>query len=87
MTLWLMLIFSIFFVLGGLALVLFVHDSWLIGLASIVFFGVIAIVAGYMIKVKRIGKKVNNGKIDHSRSQSRSQGSKIFIVHSLALSI
>ena len=56
-TLWLMLIFSIFFVLGGLALVLFVHDSWLIGLASIVFFGVIAIVAGYMIKVKRIGKK------------------------------
>ena len=56
-TLWIMLIFSIFFVLSGFAFVLYVHDAWLIGLASIFFFGATAIVISYMIKVKRIKGK------------------------------
>lgn len=62
-TLWIMLIFSIFFVLAGFALVLYAHDAWLIWLASIIFFGAIAIVIGYMIKIKRRENGVYNRKI------------------------
>ncbi len=55
-TLWIMLISSIFFVLlVGFGLVLHVYDSWLIGLAIIIFFGAVAIVIGYMITLKERG--------------------------------
>ncbi len=52
-TLWLMLISSTVFVLGGFVVIFFNKDAWFIGLASIVFFGVGALVFAYMIKVKK----------------------------------
>lgn len=51
-TLWLMLISSIVFVLGGFVVIILNKDAWFIGLASIVFFGVGTLVFAYMIKVK-----------------------------------
>ncbi len=53
MTLWILLIFSIFFVLTGLAFVLYSADAWLIALAITIFFGACGIAFGYMIKAKR----------------------------------
>jgi hypothetical protein len=51
-TLWIMLIFSVLFVLSGFAILVHNRDAWFVGLASIIFFGASSLANGYMIKVK-----------------------------------
>jgi hypothetical protein len=49
-----MLAVSILFVLAGLWILLVKEEAWIIGLASILFFGLCAVGIGYMIKLKNI---------------------------------
>jgi hypothetical protein len=55
-TLWILLIFSVLFVLSGFAILVHNRDAWFIGLASIIFFGASSLANGYMIKVKNAGR-------------------------------
>ena len=48
-----LLALSILFVLAGLVIVLLNKGDWIIGLASILFFGLCAIAIGYMMKLKK----------------------------------
>ena len=51
-TLWILLIFSVLFVLSGFAILVHNKDAWFVGMASIIFFGASILANGYMIKVK-----------------------------------
>jgi len=52
LTLWILLIFSVLFVLSGFAILVHNKNAWFVGLASIIFFGASSLASGYMIKVK-----------------------------------